>query len=122
MAQPTKNDTALGMANQLISLCGQLKAASDAFTAFNQRNTDLSPDTFWRQMATAAVNADGSIGAADGAVNLAHPITVGGLNRAESDLLPGLTLALEFVAFLNGTLATNRAQVNRLTVIDTLVG
>lgn len=123
MSQPTKNDTSLSMANQLVSLCGRLKAISDDFVAFNLRNTDLSPDTFWRQMATAPVNADGTIAqAADGTPNLAHPITAGGLNRAESDLLQGLTLAGELVQFLNGTLPTGRAAVNRLLVIDTLVG
>jgi hypothetical protein len=122
MSQPSKSDTALAMANQLIALSAQFKSIYDQMVAFNTRNTDLSPDTQWRQMATAAVNADGSIGTADGTPVLAHPITVGGLNRAEADLLPGLTFVGELIQFVNGTLPTARAQVNRLAIIDTLTG
>lgn len=122
MANATKSDTAIGMANNLISLAAQLKALYDAATAFNGRNASFSPDTYWRQMATAAVSADGSLGAADTPLNLAHPITVGGLNRAEADLLPGVTLMIEFGQFIGGTLPTNRAQVNRLGTLDTLIG
>lgn len=122
MAQPTKNDTSLTMANQLVALCQQIKNVSDAVTQFNTRNTDVSPDAYWRQMPTAGVNADGTIGAADGTPNLAHPITAGNLNRAEADLLQGLTALAEFTQFLNGTLPAGRVGVNRLAVLDTLTG
>lgn len=122
MSQPTKSDSAVLMANQLIAICIATKNLNDQIVAFNTKNTDLSPDTIWRQMATATPNADGSQGTADGTPNLAHPITVGGINRAEADLLTGLTFAVEIIQFLNGTLATNRAAINRLTVLDTLAG
>ena len=47
----------------------------------------------WGAMATATQNADGSIGAADGSPNAAHPITVGNLNKSSTTLIAAVTLA-----------------------------
>ena len=122
MAQNTKQDTAIGMANELCQIVTQIQSLRARVEAFNVRNTTLSPDTIWRQMATAAKNADGSQGAADGTPVLADPITVGGIDRAEADLLTGLTLVIEFDQFVSGTLPTNRAAIDRRPIIDILAG
>lgn len=123
MANTTKQQTAIAMAATLISLNQQLQALRNSAAAFIQANTDFSPDTLWRQMTTAAVNADGSISITpDESPTLTNPITVSGLNRAEADLLTGLTLMIELGEFLGGTLPTNRAATNRNPTIDTLAG
>lgn len=123
MSQNTKQQTAIAMASQLCGLVSQIKQLRDTSAAFVQANTDFSPDTFWRAMQTAPVNADGSISSTpDTNPVLSDPIIVGGLERAEADLLTGLTLVIELGEFLGGTLPTNRAAINRNPTIDALAG
>jgi hypothetical protein len=122
MAQFTKQETAVSMANDLITIAQTFRDLRNRIVAYNAKNASVSPDTIWRQMATAAKNADGSNGTTDGTPVLTNTITVGGINRAEADLLPGLTLLLEFDQFVSGTLPTGRAAIDRRAVIDTIAG
>ena len=123
MANTSKQETALNMASALITLAQSLQGVRNTASTLLDANDSLSPDTFWREMQTASVNADGSISETpDPAPVLTNPITVGSLYRAEMDLLTGLTLFIELNQFLDGTLPPDRAAVERNVTVDTLAG
>lgn len=123
MAGTTKQQTAIVMAGQVVAFSAALQQLRDSIATFLVHNTDYSPDTFWRLMATAPVPGDGTIsGTPDGTPVLTNPITEGNINRAEADLLTGLTLLIELNEFFAGTLPTNRAAINRNPTIDVLAG
>jgi hypothetical protein len=58
-------------------------------------------------MATAAQNADGSLGAADGAPVVTHPITVQAISKTATQLVAGVTMLQDFLNFCqNAAVAT----------------
>ncbi len=65
MPQQTKQQTAIAAAQTVASFMNQLAQLQDQITAFLQRNTDNSYDTYWQQLPTAAINANGTQGPYD---------------------------------------------------------
>lgn len=70
----TALDQAISGANQLINLCQTFKALRQQLNDFVTAQSSEGWQATWAAMATAAQNADGSLGAADGSPNVAHPI------------------------------------------------
>lgn len=109
----TLQTTAVNMANQALALGQQLASLDDLIGAYMTAYAAVVPDTQWIAMATAAVGADGSQGAADGTPNNAHPITVAGLNKSRSQLISLITAFTQFrnltgnVAVTQGAYGTN---------------
>lgn len=72
----TPQSNACASATNLAALMGQyaafMKAVNQWLTDYNQNTWD----TYWAQLPTAATNADGTIGAADGTPTSTHVITV----------------------------------------------
>lgn len=65
---------AIQIANQLISLSSQLIGIYQEMVVLDAAWSDTAAATTIAAMATVALNADGSPGAADGSPNVAHPI------------------------------------------------
>lgn len=79
----TPQSQAVNLANDLLSVAQQLQAARGAVDDFLRKYTALNLSAVWDALPTAAQNTDGSLGAADGTPNNAHPIdtrVVSGLN------------------------------------------
>ena len=103
----TKQTGAVNAATQLVGLAQQFQSIRAAAKAFVDQYNSEGWNNFWNAMATAAVNADGSLGAADGSPNTAHPITVGNVNKSATSLIAGVTLLQDFLNFCqNGVVAT----------------
>lgn len=90
--------TVQSLANQMLLLYNQIRS-------INSETTNNGAQNGWKAMATAVQNADGSIGAADGAPNNAHPITVGTppLNMAANDLINALNILILVSQVLDGS-------------------
>src|SRR5216684_2857305 len=70
----TQQSQAIQVANQLMSLSQQLLSIYQQMLTLDAAWTDDAVATVVAAMATTALNADGSSGAADGTPNVAHPI------------------------------------------------
>lgn len=70
----TQLDQAISGANQLINLMGVFKGFRQQLNDFVTAQNSEGWQTIWANLATAAANSDGSLGAADGSPNVAHPI------------------------------------------------
>jgi hypothetical protein len=64
----------------------------------------------WKAMATAAQNADGSVGAADGTPVETHVITAGNLGMSADDVINALNDMTMLCSVLDGTLAAASYQ------------
>lgn len=122
----TKQDAAVSAANTLISLHQTLRSLrltlNDFITQYNSEGYSAT----WAALATAAQNADGSLGAVDGAPNTAHPIDTrvsaqAGLSRAvtQAQLVAGVVL-LQQIQKLLTNLAPAQANYNQ--TVDDLAG
>lgn len=114
----TQQSQAIATANQIMSLAAQTVGLYGAITAANNAWTDDGSLAVLQALTTAALNADGSLGTADGTINNAHPIDTrvvanSGLARAisASDLGSILTQLNAIVGFINGTQAGPTAGV-----------
>lgn len=65
---------AIAVANQIITVSQQLMAVYAQMVTLDAQWTDQGVATILAAMGTVAQNADGSLGAADGAPNIAHPL------------------------------------------------
>jgi hypothetical protein len=112
--------SALNGANAVIALMQQFVSLNQAVTTFMADYNQNNWDTYWQQMATVAVNADGSPGAADGTVNTAHPINLPAgapILVSRSALINGVSMLQLFQTFMSqaaGTI-TMPAQANAKT-------
>lgn len=70
----TPGTQAINLANDLLPVMQLLQQARNAGDDWLKKYTALAASTAWNAMATAPANADGTLGAADGAPNNAHPI------------------------------------------------
>lgn len=70
----TAQTQAIAVANQLITLSQQLMATYTQMVILDAQWTDQGVAAVLAAMGTVVQNADGSIGAADGAPNAAHPL------------------------------------------------
>ncbi len=124
MAAVTKQTQSVSLANGALSLASTLQGLLDATNSLVSQYGNNGTSTAWSAMATAALNADGSLGAADATPNPAHPIdtrVVTGLNHAvaANDLITFIALLQAYQAFMgNAAVAT----ANRRAVIDPLTG
>jgi hypothetical protein len=95
---------AIGTANQLISLAVQLMAIYQQMVVIDAAWTDNSMANTMNALATAVLNADGSVGAVDGTPNTAHPITNISLQRSMSatQITQLKTVLDNIVTYVNG--------------------
>lgn len=97
---------AIYVAQQLSINLGMLKSANNNLQdLYNQYNNE-GLSAVWAAMATAAQNTDGSLGAADGSPNSAHPITVGNINKSQAKLVAGITCAIQLNNFITNQAVT----------------
>lgn len=83
----TPQSQAVSLANQALTLDTAIATLLEQVNQFLTVWNDTGASNYLNSLATAAPNADGSLGTADGAPNTAHPIdtrVVAGLNRAIS--------------------------------------
>lgn len=105
----TQQSQAIANANAIIGLSQQLLGLYTAITALNNAWGDDGSLTVVQALATAAQNADGSLGAADATPGNTHPIDTrlaanSTLSRAVSanTLTSALTQLNNVVSFING--------------------
>jgi hypothetical protein len=119
---PNKQAAAAQAANTLITLAQQfLTLRSQAADFIKQYNSELYSVT-WANFQTAVQNLDGSLGAADGSPNTAHPID----NRVITTLTRAVTQA-QLVAmenflndYINFLTNVNPGAAQRSQTIDDL--
>jgi hypothetical protein len=109
------NDLGDLISQQLLALRG---AANEYVSKYN----DAAWSTVWNALPTAAVNSDGSLGAADGTPNNAHPIdtrivTALRYPRAANDFVNAVAGLQALQAFFTGGIVTT---LNRNQVFDLL--
>lgn len=99
MATQSPQASAIQAASDLANLMSLAKQLRDQGAAFLARRVSEGYDATWAAMATAALNADGSIGAADGTPNATHPITVANIFRSKTQLTDGAVFLADFASF-----------------------
>lgn len=121
----TQQSQAIQIANQLISLSAQLIAIYQQMVILDAAWTDDGTATVLANLATVALNADGSLGASDGAPNTAHPInptTYPALARAVSSTqITQLKTILDgIVNYVGGQAVTTQAGAR--AILNAAVG
>lgn len=71
----TQQSQAIGVANQIITAANTLLSLYQQMVILDAAWSDDGVATVLANLATVALNADGSVGAADGTPNVAHPIS-----------------------------------------------
>jgi hypothetical protein len=117
----TQQSQAIQNANQVISLAQQLLNLYISITAVNNAWNDDGSLTVIQNLATCALNADGSLGTADGTPNNQHPIDTrvvanAALQRAvsENTIASCLTQLNNIVSFINGNAVSATPGVRSL--------
>ena len=108
----TLQETVIAAAGEVIAF-GQrfasLRADVDAYLA---RNDVQNYPTSWASLATAALNADGTIGTDDPTPDVTHPITVGNIFRSSNDLAAMVAMLRQYQNFMtNLAVQTDNRQV-----------
>jgi len=118
----TPQTQAAQVANGLIQAAQQLMQVYQQMVTLDAQWTDQNVATILAAMATAAQNADGSIGANDGTPNAAHPITSALLSRAVSSTqIAQLKTILDgVVAYVGGQAVTTQAVAR--AILNVAVG
>lgn len=108
----TPQTQAAQVANGLISAAQQLMNVYQAMVQLDAQWTDQGVATILANMATGVQNTDGSVGAADGSPNVAHPITSALLSRSISSTQIGQlkTILDGLVTYINGSAVTTQAS------------
>lgn len=109
------NTQAIQIANQVVSLSQALLSIYQQMVILDAAWTDNGVATIVAALATTAVNADGTAGAADGSPNVAHPInlvTYPTLSRAVSStqITQAKTIMDGIVSYVGGTAVTTQAS------------
>jgi hypothetical protein len=113
-----KQQAALQGVTDLTSIINQAIALRVAIEGFLDRYNSEGYQNTWQNFPTAALNPDGSIGAADSTPNPAHPITLNSIYRSCNALTNGVTFCQDFEKFLTNQ-AVSTAQ--RSQTLDDLV-
>lgn len=113
----TPQENAINLANNLIAVMGSLNAVKQQIDQIVSTYNAEQISAIWAALATAALNTDGSIGAADATPVTTHPITVGNINKSWSQLISGVTLIEQLQSFFNNAAVT---QANYLQTIRDL--
>jgi hypothetical protein len=118
----TPQTQAVQVANGLIGAAQQFMSIYAQLVTLQQQWTDNAVATTLSLMATAALNSDGSLGAADGSPNVAHPMTNVGLSRAISStqVTQIKTILDGFVTYINGSAVTTQASAR--PILNVAVG
>jgi hypothetical protein len=121
---PTKQDSAVSFANQLMSLAQQAQQLRGALAEAVKRYNSENYSAVWSAMATAAQNADGSLGQADATPQAGHPLDTrvyGNLSKAVTAamLTALITFAGDYANFL-GNVSPGASQ--RSQTLDDLAG
>jgi hypothetical protein len=118
----TPQTQAMQIANGLISAAQGLMSVYQLMLTLDAQWTDDNAATIIAAMATASQNADGSLGAADGSPNVAHPITSPLLNRAiSSNSIASIKTIMDgIVAYVNGSAVTT--QPGARAILNVAVG
>jgi hypothetical protein len=118
----TQQSAGVRAANTLQSLMQQMMSLRAQINDFVLQYNDNSWGTLWAAWQTAALLADGSLGAADGSPVVTHPIDTrlaqfAGLqyDRSSSDMTSGVAMLQAFQAFLTNQTVTT---ANRNAVLD----
>ena len=122
----TKQDNAITLANALLDACAGLLASYNTANDIVNKYNKQTYGTLWDNFKTAALNADGSLGAADASPVLTNPIDTrvaaqSALRRAvlSSDLKNGITLFQRLQDFFGNQAV---AAADRLAVLEALAG
>ncbi len=107
----TKQSRAINAANSLMAIAQQLSGLRATINQFVTQYNSEGYSGVWSSLPTAAQNADGSLGAADGASTPGHPIDtriVTALNKAVTAamLTSGVTLIEQLQNFFNNQAVT----------------
>ncbi len=102
----TPQENAINLANSLLAVMGSLSNIKQQIDQIVSIYNAEQVSTIWSAMATAALNADGSLGAADASPVTTHPITVGNINKSESQLISGMTCIEQLQNFFNNVAVT----------------
>lgn len=96
----------IAQAQQIQSLWNQLWQWYYAVQKISNLTTENAAQNVWKAMATAAQNADGSLGAADASPVNTHPITAGtpALDMTANDIINALNDMVMITNVFNGTL------------------
>ncbi len=116
----TTQQSAINFATTMMTMAAQIQAVRSQLAAMIIQYTDLAPVTIWQNCDTFAWNTDGSPGAADGTLVNSHPISVGSLNRSESQLAAMVQFLADFNTFMTGGALS--ATSSRNIIIDQIVG
>lgn len=84
MPAATPQSQAIALLNEGVTYAQQLYNLYKQIADFRNRYANANPSAIWAAFPTGALNADGSIGSADGQPNAAHPMTTTGINRTLS--------------------------------------
>jgi hypothetical protein len=121
----TQNSQVIQDANNLMALSAQLMGIYQAMVVLDASWTDHGDALALAAMGTTALNADGTVGAADGAPNAAHPISLPlypNLTRAVSStqLSQAKTIMDGLVSYINGTAVST--QVGSRAILNAVIG
>ncbi len=117
----TKCDQAIAAANSLIGIAASIRTLKAQVDDLVNNYNNEGWSTIWGALATAAQNADGSLGTADGSPNTAHPIdtrvaTQTALAKAVSQakLVAGIVALQQFQNLLNNGAVTQAAYLQSI--------
>lgn len=116
---------AIQIANQLIGLSAQLMSIYTQMVALDAAWTDQGAAGVIAAMGTVVPNTDGSLGAADGAPNVAHPLDPAKypsiMHSLSSNQLGQCKTILDgLVAYVNGSAVTTQAGAR--AILNAAVG
>jgi hypothetical protein len=114
--------TYIGQAQTVQQLWNQLRNWYWQVKAVGLLTNGNGAQNVWKAMATAAQNADGSLGAADATPVNTDPITVGNLNMSADDIINALNDMTALASVFDGTAGTGyNASINHLNDAQSLL-
>ena len=121
----TPNSQAIQVMNGLIQAAQQFMQSYNQLVTLQQQWTDNNVGATLALLTTAALNADGTIGANDGSPNSAHPISPTAYPSAlravtATQVSQAKTILDGFVTYINGQAVTT--QVGAHAILNAMVG
>jgi hypothetical protein len=117
----SRQDKALAQANALLATMVQFQGLRSSLDELLYQYQNEGYNGIWANLATCALNADGSLGAADASPNTAHPIDTrvgnnGVLTRSvtQQQLVAGIVFLQDFQKFLNNQAVTTSQRSQTL--------
>lgn len=117
----TPQTQAIQVANQLINLAQELISIYQAMVILDAAWSDQGVASTLAAMATATLNADGSIGAVDGSPNVNHPINPGLTRAISSTQISQIKTIMDgIVNYVGGSAVTTQAGAR--AILNAAVG